>query len=99
LGRYSTPLTDPLDGIQVGTVPVASIDRVPLAGPVLEPPPPFRDVGAVLGVSGLVLDEPEASLRLEAEGLGVVVDGARLGRGSDRLATPDDPRLTWTFPR
>jgi hypothetical protein len=64
-------------------MPIASLHRVPLAGSVLPPPTPFRDVGAVLGVPGLVLDEPEASLREQAERLGVVVHRARLGRGSD----------------
>jgi hypothetical protein len=37
----------------------------------------------VLGVPGLVLDEPEALLRLKAESLGVVVHMARIGRGSN----------------
>ena len=76
-------LGEALDRIQVRPVTVAGLDRVPLAGPVLEPASPFRDVGTMLGVPGLVLDEPEALLRLEAERLGVVVDGATLGRGSD----------------
>jgi hypothetical protein len=62
---------------------ITCLDRMPLACGILEPPSPFRDVGAVLGVSGLVLDEPEALLRLEAESLGVVVNGSRLERGSD----------------
>ena len=74
---------DPPYGVQVGPVAIACLDRVPLAGPILGPHTPFRDVRAVLGMAGVVLDEPEAPLRLEAEGLGVVVDGARLGRGSD----------------
>jgi hypothetical protein len=49
-----------LDGIQVGPVPVAGFDRVPLAGPVLEPTTPSRGVGAVLGMTSLVLDKPGA---------------------------------------
>ena len=36
---------------------VAGFDRVPLAGPILEPTPPFRRVRAVLGV-------PSAALQL-----------------------------------
>ena len=60
-----------LSGIQIGLVAIAGFDRVPLGGPVLEPPTPLGDVGAVLGVPGLVLDEPEALLRLKAESLGV----------------------------
>jgi len=58
-----------------------------LAAPSFELPSPFVDVGAVLGVPGVVLfDEPEALLRLKAEGLGVVIDRSRVGRGSDKLA-------------
>ena len=46
-------------------MPVAGFDGVPLAGPILEPPPPLGDVGAVLGVPSPVLgaDQPEALLR------------------------------------
>ena len=53
--------SNPPDRIEVDSVPVARLDRVPLAGSVLEPPPPFRDVGAVLGVPSPVfsLDEVE----------------------------------------
>jgi hypothetical protein len=40
---------NPLDRIQVGPVPVARLDGVPLAGGILEPPTPLGDVGAVLG--------------------------------------------------
>jgi hypothetical protein len=66
-------------------VPVAGFDRVPLAGSVLEPPTPYREVGAMLGVAGpiLRLDESEALLRKEAECLGVVIHGSTVGRRSD----------------
>ena len=79
---------DPLDRVQVRPVAVAGLDRVPLAGPILEPPSPFGDVGTVLGVSSPVLgmNQPEAALRLEVERVAVVGDlghGARVGRGSD----------------
>ena len=59
---------------------------MPPAGPIFESPAPLRDVGAVLGMPGVVLDEPEALLRLKAESLGVVVHRARVGRGSDGWA-------------
>ena len=69
---------------------IASFDRVPLAGLVVEPSSPLGEVRAVLGMAGVVLDEPEAPLRLKAEGLGVVLHRVRVERGSDgsaRVAT------------
>ena len=91
LGHSRRPV-DPLDRRQVRPVPVAGADGVPLAGPVLEPSPPVHAVRAVLGVPSpvLVLDEPEALARQEAETLGIVGElghGARIGRGSDMLCT------------
>jgi hypothetical protein len=76
---------NPLDRIQVGPVPVARLDGVPLASGILEPTTPFSDVGTVLGVtcSILGLDHPEAALRDEAEAVGVVLHGARVGDGRD----------------
>ena len=58
---------------------VARLHGVPLAGTVLEPPPPDGGVGAVLGVARPVLglDEPKAALRGKAEAFGVVVLGPR----------------------
>jgi hypothetical protein len=61
---------------------------VPLAGPVLEAPSPLGDLGAVPGVPSPVLgmDQPEALLSREVEGLGVVGQlsyGSRLGRASN----------------
>src|ERR1035441_315241 len=78
-------LTDPPHGIQIRPVTVTRLDRVPLAGPVLEPPTPLGHIGTVLGVAGPVLglDHPEAMLRKEGEGLAVVLHSARVGRGSD----------------
>lgn len=53
----------------------ARLDRVPLAGAVLESPSPFGQIRAVLRVARAVirLDQPEALFRQEAEGLGVMV--------------------------
>ena len=53
---------DPLNGVQISSVPIARLDGVPLTGAVLEPAPPDQGVGAMLGVPRLVLglDEPEA---------------------------------------
>jgi len=50
-------------------VPVARLDRVPLAGSVLEPTTPLRDVRAALSMAGptLGLDHPKASLGEEVE--------------------------------
>jgi hypothetical protein len=55
-------LYNPQDRIQFNPVPIARLDRVPLAGPVLEASPPLGQVRAVLGVAGAVtgLDHPEA---------------------------------------
>ena len=65
---------DPLDRGQVGPVPFACLDGVPLAGSVLKPPTPLGDVRAVLGVACPVLghDHPEATLGQKAEGIGVM---------------------------
>ena len=65
---------------------IAGLHRVPLPVPVLEPPAPLGDVGAVLGVPCPVLriDQPEAAFRFEREGLAVVGDlshRARVGEG------------------
>ena len=65
--------------VEVGSVPVARLDGVPVACVVLEPTVPLGDVRTVLGVPGPVLfglDHPEATLRQEVEALGVVVHGA-----------------------
>ena len=50
--------------IQVGPMPITRFDRVPLAGPVLEPPRAVGHIGTVLGLAGPVLglDRPEAAL-------------------------------------
>ena len=79
---WSGRRSDPLDRVQVGPVAAARLDRVPLAGGVLEPSSPFGDERAVLGMPGPVLgvDETEASLREQAERLGVVLHDGRLGR-------------------
>ena len=71
---------------------VLRFDRMPLAGTVLVPTPKFCDVGAVLGVPSVVLDEPKALLRQKAEGLGIVVDGFRVKRGSDSPKLHSLPR-------
>ncbi len=77
--RFSWP-------IQVGSVAVARLHRVPLAGPVLEPAPPLGLVRAMASMARpVLLDEPEASLGEEAESLGIVVHGPTVGRGSDAL--------------
>jgi hypothetical protein len=55
-------LTNPLDHIEVCPVAVACLDRVPLAGIVLEPTTPVGQIWAVLGVVGNALGEPEALL-------------------------------------
>ncbi len=59
---------NPLDRIQVGPVPVARLDGVPLARPVLEPTSPLQGHWAVLGVPCVVLDEPEAVFGGQGEG-------------------------------
>jgi hypothetical protein len=53
----------------VGPVPVARLNRVPLAGPVLEPSTPFGQIRAVLGMAGAVLglDHPKAAVREQGE--------------------------------
>jgi hypothetical protein len=53
---------------------VTSLNGAPLAGPVLEPPTPVREIGTVLDVPGPVLsvDQAEVALGLEREGLAVV---------------------------
>lgn len=81
--RSRTP--DPLNRFQVGPVAVAGFNRVPLAGPVLEPPTPHGEIGAMLGVPGPVLrlDESEAPLREQAERFGVVIHGSTVGPGGD----------------
>jgi hypothetical protein len=57
--------SDSLDSIQVGPMPVARFDRVPLARSVLEPSTPLGWIGTVLGVVRPVLglDHAEAALR------------------------------------
>ena len=68
-------LNDPLHSIQISSVPITRLDRVPLAGTVLEATPPLGQVWALLGVAGAVagLDHPEAPVRQEAEAVGVVL--------------------------
>jgi len=80
---YPFHFDDPLHGIEVRPVAVTGLDRVPLAGTILEPPTPYRDVRAVLGMPGAILglDHPETPLRLQAEAVGVVVHGHNLWRG------------------
>jgi hypothetical protein len=70
-------------------VTVASLYRVPLAGGVLEPPTPFRDVGTVLGVPGPILgqDQPEAAAREQGERLGIV---GQLDHGARVLVRRDN---------
>ena len=54
-------LSNSLDRIQVSPMPVARLDRVPLAGTILEPAPPLGQVRAMLGMASSVgLDHPEA---------------------------------------
>jgi hypothetical protein len=103
--RVSGAPGDPLDRIQVGPVPIAGLHGVPLAGPVLEAPSPLGDLGAVPGVPSPVLgmDQPEALLSREVEGLGVVGQlsyGSRLGRasnGAPRLVEVPTEGLTMTL--
>jgi hypothetical protein len=68
-------VSDPLDGVEVRSMALAGLDRVPLAHLVLEPTPPFDQERTVLGVAGpiLGLDQPEATPRGQAERLGVIV--------------------------
>ena len=62
---------------------VAGFHGLPLAGCVLEPPTPNGQVGAVLGVPSAILglDEPEASVRQEAERLSVVIHDVQTAIG------------------
>jgi hypothetical protein len=75
---------------------VARLDCVPLAGSVLKPSTPLRDIRAVLGMprSVLGLDQPEALLRQKAEDVGVVLHRTTVGQGSDRCSV-ERPESTW----
>jgi hypothetical protein len=65
---------DPLNRRQVGPVPLARFHRVPLADGTLEPTTPLGHIRAMHGVASTVLglDEPEAPLGGQAEGVGIV---------------------------
>src|SRR5471032_1130438 len=79
---------DALDSVEVGSMALARLDGMPLAGVVLEPASPLDQIGAVLGVACPVLglDESKAVLGQQAERLGVVVHegqpSTRLGRAA-----------------
>ena len=65
---------------------VARLHGVPLAGVVLEPTPPLRDVRGSAGRAQSIVrvDRPKAALRLEVEGLGIVGELGHWSRGGAR---------------